>query len=136
VPTNGASGCFLIETATSEEVGINFGPCFSPGTKTSMKSTKCLSYWTMVTCSVHDALALHKIFKEVPVKNINLNIPRDERLTYRVDPEGWARLTAIVKKTGMTRSAIARRALYEMLPRFERLKLPGSPKEDEVTTTP
>ena len=56
------------------------------------------------------------------------DLPQDERLTYRIDPEGWARLTAIAEKTGMTRSAIARRALYEMLPRFERLRLPGSPK--------
>lgn len=58
------------------------------------------------------------------------DLPQDERLTYRIDQEKWARLTAIAEKTGMTRSAIARRALYEMLPRFERLKLPGSPRKE------
>jgi predicted transcriptional regulator len=51
------------------------------------------------------------------------------RLNFKIDRECLARLDRIADRTGLGRSEIARRCLTESLPKFERIKLPGSPRE-------
>ena len=56
----------------------------------------------------------------------------DRRVNFKIDKEGLERLDQVAARLGLDRSEVARRAIYEGLKEFDRVRLSGTPDVKEA----